>query len=244
MEIENTLERLNLPKNEILFLHVKLKGISDEISYKKVSKQIIEILGNLYSPKTILVPTFTYSYTKTGVYNRVNSPSEVGRFGEEIRNQFNPSHRTLNPVFSVIDSENYFSKSKLKEESAFGKGSLLHLLHDLGHVVVNINLDEFMSTYLHFLEYHHQVPYRFIKEFPGEVKISDEETKSINYKYYVRYLDQQTTWDREKIKNTLLEKGGLELINLNNLEVTWSHSKNMEQILGEELETDKNYLLR
>lgn len=242
-EVREFLKSIDLPQNEILFLHVKLKGISNDVSYNELSKQIIEILNKLYNPKTILVPTFTYSYTKKGIYNRMDSPSEVGRFSEEIRNQFDPVHRSINPVFNVIDTNRYFDKYELKEETAFGEDSLMHLLHKLGHVVININVDEFISTYLHFLEYHYEVPYRYIKNFPGEVIISEENKKDINYQYHVRDLEKHTSWDREKIKMTLHEEGGLEIIKRNNVEVVWSHSKHMEKILGQKLEADKNFLL-
>lgn len=242
-EIENYLKEIDLPKNEILFLHVKLKGISDGISYASLSKHIIAILRDFYSPKTILVPTFTYSYTKSGTYNRISSTAEVGRFSEEIRNQFDPAYRSINPVFNVIDTHRYFDKYSLKEESAFGEDSLMHLLHELGHVVININVDEFISTYLHFLEYHYKVPYRYIKNFPGEVIISKEDTKIIDYQYYVRDLNKHTTWDREKIKFTLHQEGGLKIDKRDNLEIMWSHSQEMEKILGPKLEADGNFLL-
>lgn len=238
------LKDIDLPKNEILFLHVRLKGISDEVSYKLLSQEILKILTDLYQPKTILVPTFTYSFTKTGIYDRIDSPGEVGRFSEEIRKQYDPSQRTINPVFSVIDTQNYFRENNLKEESAFGEDALLHLLHELGHVVVNINAKEFISTYLHYLEYHFKVPYRYTKNFPGEVILSKKDKKIVNYQYYVRDLDKNTTWNREKIKYTLLEEGGLKNYIFDNFEVMWSHSKEMENILGSKLNADKNYLLK
>jgi aminoglycoside 3-N-acetyltransferase len=243
-KLKDFLKRINLPKNEILFLHVRLKGISDDVPYKELSKQIIDVLNELYNPKTILVPTFTYSYTKKGIFDKINSPAEVGRFSEEVRKQFNPLLRTKNPVFSFIDTNNYFSKNELKEESAFGEDSLLHLLHNLGHVVININIDEFISTYLHYLEYHYKVPYRYIKNFPGETILSSEDKRKINYQYYVRDLDKDTAWDREKIKSTLLEEDGLENYKFEDFEVVWAHSKKMQEILGKKLEANKNFLRR
>ncbi|WP_373056142.1 AAC(3) family N-acetyltransferase [Zunongwangia sp. H14] len=243
-EMEQYLKQLNIPENEILFLHVRLKGIMDKFSYRELSQQIVTVLNNLYKPKTILVPTFTYSYTKTGVYNQTSSPSEVGRFGEEIREQYPTTHRTINPVFNVIDTNNYFQQFHLKEETAFGEDSILHMLHDLGHVVININVDKFISTYLHYLEFAYKVPYRYIKNFPGEVISSNTVKKDIVYQYFVRDLEKDTTWDREKIKKTLQEEGVLKVFNFEHFEVMWTHSKQMENILGSKLETDKNFLLK
>ena len=244
LEINEFLRNINLPKNQILFLHVKLKGICNDASYQELSAQIIKVLTELYNPKTILVPTFTYNYAVNRIYDRINSSSEVGRFSEEIRKKFNPLHRTLNPVFNVIDTRHYLKNFHLEEESAFGEDSLMHLLHQLGHVVVNINLDEFVSTYIHFLEYHYDVPYRYVKNIPGRVIISDKENNEIDYKYFVRDLEKPTTWDRNKIMDTLFKEGGLQLFILDNLRLTWSYSKKMERILGKKLELDRNFLLK
>jgi aminoglycoside 3-N-acetyltransferase len=242
-EIEECLGNINLPKNEILFLHVRLKGISDYMSYTDLSKQIIEVLNDLYTPKTILVPTFTYSFTKTGIYDIKNSASEVGRFSEEIRKQFDPSHRTRNPVFNVIDTNKYLSKFQLKEESAFSKDSMFCLIHELGHVIVNINIDGLFGTYLHFLEYYHNVPYRYNKSFLGKKILSNQKMENVDYQYYVRDLDKDTAWDREKIKSTLLEEGGLENYKFEDFEVRWSHSKQIDRIIGQKLDENKNFLI-
>ena len=243
LELKEFVESFNLPKNEILFLHVRLKGISNTMPYDLLSKKIIDLIDEVYTPKTILVPTFTYNYTKTGLYDRINSPAEVGRFSEEIRKQYSFTYRTLNPVFNVIDTKNYFRIEELEVNSAFGERSLLQLLHEEGHVVVNINVDKFISTYLHFMEYHHDVPYRYIKNFPGKIIVSEKEEKPVEYKYHVRDLEKNTAWDRIKIKDKLYKQGGLEINHFKEVEISWSHSKQMEKILGAELKKNKNFLL-
>ncbi|MFV9482464.1 AAC(3) family N-acetyltransferase [Christiangramia sp. ASW11-125] len=242
-ELENFIKQIDLPKNQILFLHVRLKGIANDLSYDILSKKIISLFEDLYSPKTILVPTFTYAYTKTGVYNKMESPAEVGRFSEEIRKMYDWECRTNNPVFNVIDTKKYFTKYNLKEETAFGDDSLMHLLHEMGHIVINLNVENFISTYLHFLEYHYNVPYRYIKSFPGEVILSTENTKQVNYKYHVRDLDADTSWDRNMIKETLADANGLRVYNSGGIELSWIDSEKMESILGKKLTRDKNFLL-
>jgi hypothetical protein len=99
-----------------------------------------KFLDELYSPLGILVPAFTYSFTKTGIYDRANTPSEVGRFGEEIRLAFPPAQRTMNPVFSVIDCHSILKSDELSEDTAFGRHSLWNHLNEIGHICVNVNL--------------------------------------------------------------------------------------------------------
>ena len=79
--LKQLIQNLALAQNEILFIHIRLKGLSESFSYKEQARQIIGYLEEFYKPKTILIPTFTYSFTKTGIYDRVNTSSEVGRFG-------------------------------------------------------------------------------------------------------------------------------------------------------------------
>ncbi|WP_405198346.1 AAC(3) family N-acetyltransferase [Christiangramia sp. LLG6405-1] len=242
-ELENFIKGIDLPKNKILFLHVRLKGLADDMAYDALSKKIIGLFEDLYCPKTILVPTFTYAYTKTGIYNKMESPAEVGRFSEEIRKMYDWECRTNNPVFNVIDTTNYFADYDLKEETAFGNDSLMHLLHEMGHIVINLNVEKFISTYLHFMEFHHNVPYRYIKNFPGEVILSPKNKKKVDYKYHVRDLEANTSWDRDMIKKTLANKNGLRVYDSGDIELSWIDSKNMESILGNELIKNKKFLL-
>jgi len=76
--LANILNGLEIPKGEILFLLVKIKHISTKLLYSDISKNIINLLNKYYAPKTILVPTFTYFFTKTGIFNKLNTPSGVG----------------------------------------------------------------------------------------------------------------------------------------------------------------------
>jgi aminoglycoside N3'-acetyltransferase len=117
------------------------------------------------------------------------------------------------------------------------------LIHELGHVIVNINIDGLFGTYLHFLEYYHNVPYRYNKSFLGKKILSNQKMENVDYQYYVRDLDKDTAWDREKIKSTLLEEGGLENYKFEDFEVRWSHSKQIDRIIGQKLDENKNFLI-
>ena len=85
--IKEVIKSLALPKIEILFLHVKLKGLSS-LPYQEISQQIIGYLEEFFVPKTSLILTYTYSFTKIRVFDRKLSVSEGGRFGEEIRSLY------------------------------------------------------------------------------------------------------------------------------------------------------------
>ena len=78
------LQGLELPRDRLVVVHVRLKdlvhpaelGDADQgIDYAALSLELIAALDELYSPLGILVPAFTYSFTKTGIYDRANTPS-------------------------------------------------------------------------------------------------------------------------------------------------------------------------
>ncbi len=241
--LKNLLSGLDIPKGEILFLHVKLKGIRSNLPYSNIAKSIINILNKYYEPKTILVPTFTYSFTKTGVFNKLNTPSEVGRFSEEIRMSYSPVFRTSNPVFNLIDTNNFFKSWDIDYTSAFSKNSHLDLLSKEGYIIININLPELINTHLHYLEYKNRVPYRFVKYFEGDIVNDDNSIEKISYHYYVRDLDIDTAWRREKIKNVLIQNKILNEKFYDNIGVNWLNTKELDKFINRELNENKQFLI-
>jgi aminoglycoside N3'-acetyltransferase len=128
----------------------------------------------------ILVPAITYSFNKTGIYDRTNTPSEVGRFGQEIRLAFAPAQRTMNPVFSVIDCKQVTNNVEICQDTAFSRYSLWEDLNIIGHICLNIKLQvPPISTHLHFLQARHQVPCRYPKTFKGRVSTDSSDCTNV-----------------------------------------------------------------
>ena len=240
--IKEIIKSLNLPQNEILFLHVALKGLG-ELPYNELSKQIVGYLEEFYKPKTILIPTYTYSFTQTPVFNRNLSASQVGRFGEEIRLLYGSKHRTSNPVFSVIDKNKVFVDTLPEDiHSAFAFGSLFYTLALEGYIMINLNLDKLLPAHLHYIEWYKKVPYRYSKIFNGEV--FNGETIKVNYNYFVRNLDQNSAWDRSRIQNYLESKAVVKNSSIKNCNLLWMHSKDMDRELNKVLDSNPLFLLK
>lgn len=241
--IKELINALKLPKDQILFLHVRLKGLDGAMHYADQSKEIIASLNNLYKPKTILIPTFTYSFTKTGFYDRTNTPSEVGRFGEEVRKLYSPEYRTMNPVFNCIDTNRYFKNINIDETTAFGQGSFLDLLARTGYIILNINLDNLINTHLHYLEYTNNVDYRYNKVFPGKVSFDGKTYKEINYNYFVRVLEIDTKWRRKKIENYLSKENVLVKVDYDTNSINWLKTNDMDYSIRKALASDIRFLI-
>lgn len=242
-ELHEILKKMEIPRNENLFLHVKLKDIDIDLSYSQLAQDIINSLTELYNPNTIHIPSYTYSFTKTREYDKVLTPSEVGRFGEEIRKTFDHTYRSDNPVFNVVDTHKKFI-TNVNDETAFGENSLFDKLADEGYVMINFNLPVIRPAHLHYIEWKNKVPYRFVKYFRGSLYIDGELHKNINYKYYVRDLNEDPQWDREKIKKYLLDNGVLKLGGYTNYNLWWLHSKDMDELLNPKLKQNPRFLIK
>lgn len=247
------LQGLELPQDRLVVVHVRLKdlvhpselGDADQgIDYAALSLELIAALDELYSPIGILVPAFTYSFTKTGIYDRANTPSEVGRFGEEIRLAFPPAQRTMNPVFSVIDCHSILKSDELSEDTAFGRHSLWNQLNEIGHICLNVNLQvPLISTHLHFLEACQQVPYRYPKTFQGRVSADGLGWNEISYEYYVRDLDRDTRWRRAKIASFLKSHDVLHDHSRGEILLRWFDSTRMAPVLEAALRKDPEFFV-
>lgn len=240
------LQSLELPCDSVLYLHVRLKGIADIAEYQgysEASVALIEILQHLYKPKAIFIPTFTYSFTKSGIYNRVTTPCEVGRFGEESRKFYSFSKRTIDPIFSGVDVTGFTTSMGISYDTAFGEGSLLSKLHEMGHIVININTPKLISTYFHYLEFKYNVDYRFSKCFSGQVSGDGVTYKTVNYDYYVRNLELDTTWRRDKIEDFLFKKRALRKHNHEGIKLSWFYSGEVDKHLGHKLKIEPRFMI-
>lgn len=72
---------------------------------KKKSENLLNMFREIIRPSEIYVPTFSYSFTKTNFFDIKTTPSDTGRFSEEIRLIFQKKrYRTFDPVFSFIET--------------------------------------------------------------------------------------------------------------------------------------------
>ena len=231
-----------IPSDSKIVVYVKLKGLIDDAGdYKTQAYNLLNMIREFLRPSEIYVPTFTYSFTKKNLFDVKSTSSEVGRFSEEIRNIFTSKcYRTLDPIFSVVETEKGSFNNSIFNDNAFGLSSIWEHLDHQPHYIVNINLNlPIIATELHHLEYKIQVPYRYMKNIKGVVRDWDDISREFEYRYYVRDLELNPNWNREKLltacqnHNLVLEGGPIKLFN-------WS---NLSNFLQKKLFYDINYLI-
>ena len=238
------LDQINIPKGKVLILHIRLSPLKDLIGldYSKLTNLILQLLEK-YKPKSILVPAFTYSFTKSGLFHQIYSRSETGRFSEEVRNNFS-KYRTPDPIFSMLDVKNWLGKQKdINCLVAFERGCIWEKLLNEESIIINIGLDTLVATQIHYLERLMDVPYRKIINKTGLIYKDKEVFEPVDYVFYARDFNNLRKLNWPLIEKKLLSVGVLnkfvwEGINFCSLLVPSLH-----KILAIEISRDPYYLV-
>jgi len=206
-DLEELFIKLGVCKGRIVMLHgfIPSLGIIDG-GYDTLFKVLFDLVG---VNGGVIVPTFTYSFTKNEVFDVKNSKSVVGDFTNHFLTYKN-CYRNLEPNFSMAGIGKGV-KEILKRDRilTFGKNSLYEKIEesDILFLLLGIHWDQGLSYFMH-LEASFGINYRYNKVFHGHIidshgnKIEDEAT------HFVRDLDLNPVQNRAKL-GSYLESNGI-----------------------------------
>jgi aminoglycoside 3-N-acetyltransferase len=157
---------------------------------------------------TLVVPTFSYSFTKGEIFDVLKTPSAVGMVSERFRIQPGVL-RSADPIFS------FACKGPLASElcaipvmECFGPDSVFAALHRLNADIVNLGCSLSRGgTFVHYVETAHGVAYRYRKEFSGTVVSPNCEKRESSVIYNVRDLTRKSEADLQRLQERLLGEG-------------------------------------
>ena len=150
----------------------------------------------------------------------------------------------MNPMFSVIDCHSIMNNDEISQDTAFARHSLWENLNNTGNICLNINLQmPPISTYLHFLEARHQVPYRYPKTFQGRVSTDGPDWTDVSYEYYMLDLDRDTRWRRDKIAAFLKSHDVLHDNSYGDILLRWFDSTQMTPVIGAGFRNDPEFFI-
>ncbi|MDB5492267.1 MAG: aminoglycoside N(3)-acetyltransferase [Micavibrio sp.] len=188
--LADALRQSGLQPGSIAFCHSNIGylGIPEgERSEKNICETVLgafqDVLG---ADGTLVVPTFTYSFSNSKAFDPARTPSDCGMFTEYIRKHPDAS-RYNDPNVSVSAlGKAARALTENAPENAYGENSFFDRFFRLDGVIANINFDA-GSTFIHYVERELQVPYRFDKRFTGLWQENDVETTRSSV-LSVRYL--------------------------------------------------------
>ncbi len=212
------LEKSGVKDGDTLFIHsnIGLFGMPENCNNKNEACELIlnSIFSVIGSKGTIVVPTYTYSFSKNEIFN-YKQKSVCGIFSEFVRNHA-ISERTIDPMFS-ISALGYNSKSLTVDISnnSFDQNSFFSRFHQINGKICNFNLNA-GSTFVHYLERILEVDYRFDKEFSGVI-IYKESRYNKKWITWVRNLNNLSTSPNfHQLTSEALNKNLFKKINVGN----------------------------
>jgi len=246
-DILSALKKAGIKKSDTIFVHAdvskfgKLSGFKNRNEFLCVMSNSLK--ASVGESGTIIMPTFTYSFTKNEIYDPQRTASTVGVLTEYFRKQ-KDTLRTTHPIFSVAlwgKRKGYFSSDLSKD--CFGQGSIFEKAHKKNAKIFFFGAPFQSCTFVHYMEQLFNVPYRFYKTFTGKIKLRGKLYED-KYGYFVKYLNKNVKLDLTRFKNYLLENKLIKKVNLGHAEILQICSDRLVEEGMKVLKKDTYFFLR
>jgi len=172
-ELTQAIRAVGVKEGDVLFCHSNVGYLGLPKGAKSKDDALAMIYSCIHSvigdSGTLVVPTFTYSFGRSEVFDVDASVSNCGVFSEYVR--MHPcSLRSCDPSVSVAAIGNKaLELTEKPSQDAYSEDSVFGRLIEQDVRIFNINFDA-GSTLLHYFEKKYGVPYRFDKTFYGQKK--------------------------------------------------------------------------
>ena len=202
------LKNIGIKSDDTVFFHIDAALISQIISPKNINKNeffINEIIKFFYPSGTIVMPTFTYSFTKNENYDLKKTPSLTGLIPELFRNNKEVS-RSSHPIFSVaINGKKTKNFLNCTNSDCFGENTTFDLMKKLNAKIVCLGCFLDRVAFAHYKEQQFNVKYRFFKNFSGH--IVDKKKYHCDTSYFVRNTDIDSILSLDYLEQVAEQKG-------------------------------------
>ena len=176
-----------------------------------------EAVGLTNSPPigTIAVPVFNFSFANGQDYDPAQAPAVgMGAFSEFFRQQPRVL-RTTHPMQSfALIGVHAEELAALDTPSAFDDGSAVDRMIQLGFKLLLLGADVQAASVLHYSEQRVGVPYRYWKEFSGQIR-RGETWQPSTYRMYVRDLEMDPRLEIYQVEEALRRRGQWQSVPLN-----------------------------
>ena len=196
------------PSDSVVVLHSALWPLWEaEVSPEELLDGLLKAIG---PDRTLIMPTFTLDFARTGTFHWSDTPSKDMGVLPELFRQRAGVVRSRNPMTS------WAALGPLQEEacrdvgdSVWGPGTPFYYMYenDARIIVLGIPLATSASV-LHVAEEQAMAPYRYFKTFRGTADYGDG-FGPVSARMYSRRLDLPTGYDFTPVSEALASKGKL-----------------------------------
>ena len=242
-DIRVALESLGVCRGESICVHSFSGAFGHfEGGLKTIADGLLDAVG---PQGNLIVPTYNYDFFRGVPYDPDRSPSQVGQLSEYCRSQLN-FRRTFHPVYShaILGpyAEDFLANPST---SGFGEGSDFWKMHQAGIKLIYFGIAmNSGGTFLHYVEETAGVPYRFVKDFPGQV-LKSGQMASFTAQIYSRRLDlkPEPVSNLRPFQADLLANRKARLTELGRGEILVVSAENFFQRACEKIKEDPFYFL-
>lgn len=195
-----------LVHSALQFLGMPCNGVSDYgAAFFSVLEMDAQDVNN--SKGTLAVPTFNFAFAKGEAYDAQTTPSKgMGVFAEYIRT-LPDAKRTSHPMQSfALFGAKAEEISQRDTPGAFDAGSAFERMLELDFKLLLLGADIQAVSAVHYCEQRVKVPYRYWKEFSGQI-LTAEKWETYIYRMYVRDMRLNPQLKFYPIQELLKQRG-------------------------------------
>jgi aminoglycoside 3-N-acetyltransferase len=206
-EVTDALLSIGVTEGKVVLVHTdaivaaQFPPMSNEQRVESLIEAIDAAIG---ASGTLVIPTFSYSFTKGEPFNVLNTPSSVGMVSEWVRTQAGVC-RSADPIFSfAARGPRARELCAIPVHECFGPSSVFAALHHWNAEIVDLGCSMTRGgTFVHYVETAHAVDYRYSKVFSGTVILPDGQTCERSVIYNVRDLNRKSEADLWRLQKRL-----------------------------------------
>jgi len=211
-ELTSALADAGVRPADTAYVHSGMQGAirAEGSTREEKMDTVLRAFDDAVADGVLMLPTFTYSYTKGEDFDVAASPSTVGLLTERFRAR--PGvRRTVEPIFSTavrgtLDAEWEAALFTVGDVDCFGERSVFAHLYAVDAKLVFFGVGFEFCTFAYLIEERVRVPYRYMKDFTGHVVVDGKRTPT-TASYYVRRLDEDVENDFGPLAAELLARG-------------------------------------
>lgn len=213
----STLETVGLKKGDGVMVHSALQFLGiPEGGMSIYYDALATVLGIGSGTGTLVVPTFNFGFAHGYFFEQASTQAEeMGVFPEFVRQQPGVL-RSPHPMQSIAIVGQYAADLSGRDtSSAFEPGSAFDRMLELDFKLLLLGADVRFTSMIHYAEQRMRVPYRYWKEFTGEVRLIGQPPQVRTYQMFARDLVIDPEVSSAPVQKVLEERGLWNSIPLN-----------------------------
>ena len=216
-QLVGALQAVGVKQGEGLMVHAstQLLGFPEggvEMYYNALS----EVLGLGNGIGTLALPAFNFAFARGEPFDQKSTPSEhVGALAEYMRSR-PEAYRSMHPMHSVtVVGRHARELVSIDTPGAFDVGSVFERMVELDFKLLLLGADVYYTTMIHYCERRAKVPYRYWKDFTGEVRLIGRPSQVRTYRMFVRDMEIDPDVNATPVRIELENRGQWSSVDLN-----------------------------